>query len=154
MKRALLGALGLLSAASAQAQQTTPAVPAQLVAGSNAFALDLYKASIAPSENLLVSPVSVSTAVSLAYRGAKGQTAEELRALFRFPTPPDQALAAAAPLLSSLAIAGERRELRVANAIWVQQGMPLQPDYAADITAHARAGLQRIDFRADPGAAP
>lgn len=153
MKRALLAAIALGSAGAGRAQQPSPAPPAGVVASSNAFALSLYRASIAPAENLLLSPISVSTAVALAYRGARGRTAEELRSVFHFPTPPDQALAAAAPLLRALAIQGENRELRVANALWVQRGMPLRPDYVADVAAQAGAGLNRVDFRDNPDAA-
>lgn len=128
------------------------------VAGIDAFALDLYKQSISPGansaeQNLLISPASVSTAIGLAYRGARGATAEELRAVMHFSASPQAYLPADARVLQSLNVAGEGRLLRVSNAIWIQQDFPFCPDFLADMTNYARAGLQRIDFHANPDAA-
>lgn len=123
------------------------------VGGINALSIDLYKAMITPGGNLFLSPASVSTAVGLAYRGARGTTAEGLRTALHFPAPPDAYLAANGALLGTMNFAGKDRELRVVNALWLQQGLPLKGDFTADMETHAAAALHRVDYRGDAEAA-
>jgi serpin B len=120
------------------------------VAGINAFSLDLYKRTLTPGENQFLSPASVSTAVALAYRGAVGQTADELRRVMRYDAAPDAYLRASAGVFATMNFCRPGRLLQTANAIWVQDGMPLKPDYVADVSDLMAAGLQRTDFSADP----
>jgi serpin B len=120
------------------------------VKGVNAFSLDLYKRTLTAGANQFLSPASVSTAVALAYRGAVGQTADELRRVMHYTAAPAAYLRASGAVFATMNICGRSRILQAANAIWVQDGMPLKPDYAADVQAYMGAGLRRTDFRADP----
>jgi serpin B len=45
---------------------------------ANAFAIDLYKAIPKPEGNIIFSPYSVSTALAMAYAGARGRTASQM----------------------------------------------------------------------------
>jgi serpin B len=58
------------------------------VAANNAFAVDLYARleADAGTENALVSPISASLALTMAYAGAVGQTATEMAAALHFGT--------------------------------------------------------------------
>jgi serpin B len=120
------------------------------VAGINAFSLDLYKRTLTSGDNLFLSPASVSTAVALAYRGSVGKTADELRRVLRFNAPPDAYFPASAGVFASMNFCGPSRVLQTANAIWVQDDIPLKPDYVADVQRYMGVGLQRTDFRANP----
>jgi serpin B len=120
------------------------------VAGINAFSLDLYKRTLTRGDNLFLSPASVSTAVSLAYRGAVGKTADELRRVLHYTADPGAYFRASGEVFATMNFSGEGQVLQTANAIWVQDGMPLKPDYAADVQNYMQAGLQRADFEADP----
>jgi len=120
------------------------------VAGINAFSLDLYKRTLTRGDNLFLSPASVSTAVALAYRGAVGQTADELRRVLHYNAAPGPYFRASAGVFATMNFCGPSRILQTANAIWVQDGMPLKPDYLADVQHYMDAGLQRTNFRADP----
>jgi serpin B len=119
------------------------------VSGVNAFALDLYKASLTPAENLFLSPASVSTAIGLAYRGAQGRTADEIRATLHYPTGPRDFAAANGEVLRALQLHTGARTVNIANALWVQQGMTFRPDYLADMRSAYGAALNEIDFGAD-----
>lgn len=123
------------------------------IAGINAFSLDLYRRTLTTGKNHFLSPASVSVAVGLAYRGARGKTAAELEKALHFGKPPRDYLRANGQVIETMTFAGPRRELRTANAVWLQDGMPLLPDYEQDITAFAKAGLQRVNFREDANAA-
>lgn len=120
------------------------------VAGANAFSLDLYKRTLTPGENQFLSPASVSTAVALAYRGAVGQTADELRRVMHYGAAPDTYLRASGAVFATMNFCGPSRILQTANAIWVQDGMPLKPDFLADVQTDMGASLRRTDFRTDP----
>jgi len=158
---AMVASCALSSTATAQSAATAPVTSpvadnAQIAAtvdGINRFSLDLYQKSIAPERNLFLSPASVSTAIGLAYRGAIGRTANEIRTALRFPAEPRTYGKANAALLRRLPLAAEGRELRIANALWLQEGMPLNPDYLADVTTDYAAGLHRVDYRKDSDAA-
>lgn len=117
------------------------------IAGINAFSLDLYRHTLIIDENHLLSPASVSVAVGLAYRGAQGTTATELEQVLHFGKPPREYLRVNGQILGTMTFAGPQRELRTANAVWLQDEMPLLPDYEQDLAAFAKAGLQRVDFR-------
>jgi len=138
----------------------SPMIPAKLdddgkavVAGVNAFSIDLYRQLVSRDENLFVSPASASVAVGFAYRGASGTTAQELRKAMRFPFEPEQNLRASGAVLETMNFSAPGRELVTANAVWAQTGMPLDPGFERDMTTHAKAALQRTDFRFAPGKA-
>ncbi len=123
------------------------------IEGINAFSLDLYRSTLRAEENHFLSPASVSVAVALAYRGARGTTADELEKTLHFGRPPAGYLRANGQVLETMAFAGPLRELRTANAIWLQEGMPLNPEYEQDVATFAKAGFKRVEFRGDPDAA-
>lgn len=140
-------------------QVSVPFVPAKLdadgqkiVAASNAFTLDLLRNVSPPGENTVLSPASVSMAVGFAYRGAVGQTASELRTVLRYPFAPADNLRASKGVLDSLELATPNRELHAANALWLQSGMPFHTGFEREMAALAKAGLNRVDFKADPEA--
>src|SRR4051794_20116922 len=49
-----------------------------VVEGNNTFGFDLYHQLQAHDGNLFFSPYSISTALSMTYAGARGQTAQEM----------------------------------------------------------------------------
>lgn len=157
---AFLGLLGVSSAQAIEAMPQDKSAPAtdgkslrHAVEGINAFSLDLYKREIRPGQNLLLSPASVSIAVGLAYRGAVGKTAGELDRALHFNARPADYLRAEDKLLAAMNFAGDGRRLETANALWIQTGLLLKPDFAADIAGYAGAGVEHADFRQNPDGA-
>lgn len=119
-----------------------------LVESANAFSLDLMREVRARDENLIISPASVSTAVGFAYRGAVGDTASQLKSVMRYPFDPEQYLKASGALITTMSFSAQGREFRSANAIWLQEGMPLNQGYEQDMNAYAKASLGHADFKA------
>ena len=169
-KLVIAGAVLLPSAAHSQGPATEefvapsrsiePTIPASLdtdsralVDATNAFSLDLLHTEKDFSQNLIVSPASVSIAVGLAYRGAAGDTASQLRQVLRYPFDPVRNLKASGAMMDTMSFSATGRDLRTANALWVQDGMPFNDTYERDMATHAKAGFERIDFGADPEAA-
>jgi len=100
-----------------------------VVKASNALALDLYHKLRAEPGNLLVSPACLTAALGMLRAGERGETAAEIDRLFHRAGPlPDQALAA---LIQDLNADGYERsfQIRLANAVWIQQGYPVLAVY-------------------------
>jgi serpin B len=131
---------------------------AQLVAGQQAFAFDLYRALAAREEgNLIYSPYSISLAFSILYAGARGAAEAEMAQVLRFLPPDAQhpALNAVDQRLQSLGKAqgsGDQVpfQLNLANAVWVQQGYAFREPYLDTLAAQYGAGLRVVDFQGAP----
>ncbi len=122
----------------------------EFATGSNAFALNLYREVANDGDNLFFSPASISLAMSFAYRGSDGQTAQQMGEVMRFPSEPEATLRAAGQLDRLMNLSQEGRELRSANAFWVRNDLVLVPGFERDMQNEAAAGLNRTDFRSDP----
>lgn len=151
------GLLLLLAAGQAAWAAAPPAAPspdlAQAVAGSNAFALDLYSQLDAVPGNLFFSPESISTAFAMAYAGAHGQTAAEMAHVFHFTLPPDRLHPAMGALLAAMNAPHQNYALSVANALWAQQDQHFLPAYTGLMKDSYGAGFHAVDFQSSPEAA-
>lgn len=68
----------------------TPLVE-RVVAANNAFAVDLFHQlgnDLTAGDNLLISPISVSTALAMIYAGARGETAAQMANVLHLNTIP------------------------------------------------------------------
>jgi len=122
----------------------------ELTRGNNEFALDLYK-KIAETEkgNIIVSPASIRTALAMTYAGARGKTASEMKDVLHFTLPDDKLHAAMGGMTDSMQTAGKNRpyQLNIANALWAQQEMKLQPGFLDITNKHYAAGVREVDFK-------
>jgi serpin B len=123
-----------------------------LVAGQNAFALDLFARlrSLGPG-NLFVSPLSISTALTMTFAGARGETAAEMSDVLALRLPAATLHQAAAGLDQHLRVSAEREGLRLAaaNRLWGQIGMGFLPAFRRVTRDHYGAELTELDFAAD-----
>ena len=115
----------------ARGAETPPAAAdrAAVVEGDNAFAVELYGHLRKQSGNLFFSPESISTALAMAYAGARGDTASEMAKTLHFTLPPERLHPAMGALLSDLNAAHEGYQLSVANALWAQHGYTFLDDF-------------------------
>ena len=123
------------------------------VEGNNAFAVELYGRLRKQSGNLFFSPESISTALAMAYAGARGDTAAEMAKTLHFTLPPGQLHPAMGALLTDLNAPHDGYQLRVANALWAQQDYTFLDDFLRLLKTDYGAGLNRVDFKAAPEAA-
>jgi serpin B len=125
------------------------------------FALDLYAQLAQEPGNLFYSPYSISTAMAMAYVGARANTKAELAAALRY-TLEDAALHPAfnaldRTLTSRAVEATEQRgglELATRNDIWahiVEARRPLQ-SYVDDLAENYSAPVKLVDFDNEPAA--
>lgn len=177
MRQKILSALLAATAAACAAPapdagsppQSQPAQPAEAPAGmpevapgqegeavaraTLAFGIDLYKRLSPGERNLFFSPASISAAFGMVQAGARGETEAQIARVLRWPLGQRRLHPALGGMLRALPIKAEGRELTVANALWVQQGYRLRPDYVSLLQNHYGARASNLDFERSADAA-
>lgn len=115
--------------------------------GNNVFAVALYGRLRHQSGNLFFSPESISTALAMAYAGARGSTASEMAKTLDFTLPPDKLHPAMGALLRDLNATHGGYQLSVANALWAQQGYPFLDEFLSLLKTDYGAGLNQVNFK-------
>jgi serpin B len=115
--------------------------------GLNRFAGDTYSQLSRKPGNLIFSPLSISTALSMALAGARGQTAQEMTAILHAPVN--------AEVLDQLIRAGNAKgdELLLGQGLWVDRGYPLLPGFIEALQGQFHAPPTALDFSKDPESA-
>jgi serpin B len=120
------------------------------VEACNGFAFDLYDRYSAGNGNILFSPYSISTALSMTYEGARGETADEMEAVFGFLEDSSMRHSSVARIYNTLNEEGREYALHTVNALWVQQGYPVQEDYVDTIVSYYGGDVNALDFVSEP----
>ncbi len=113
----------------------------------NQFGLDVFMNLEREQGNLFFSPLSVATALTMAYAGAAGQTAAEMQQVLHLGAEPGIHEAFGA-LLTSLSdhSSAAGPELIVANSIWPRIGFPINSGFL-DIIANEYEGfIESLDY--------
>ena len=112
---------------------------------NNDFSLNLYPLLLRGEENLFFSPLSIFTALAMAYAGAKNLTESQMADVLNFNT--DQE--ALHPLIKNLTddlTDSKSAEINIANALWVQMGYKLLNKYMFTINRNYNGSAYEIDF--------
>ncbi|WP_437970762.1 serpin family protein [Sorangium sp. So ce260] len=136
-------------------EQPRPSQPAAQQPGAGfadanaAFAQRLYGKLAATTGKLFFSPASVSTALAMTYAGARGETAAQMAKALEFTLPPEALHPAFGGLVKQLTQAAGPRapELRIANRLWGQAGLPIEPAFQSTTQQHYGAGIELVDFK-------
>ena len=132
-----------------------------VVRADGALGLDLLRV-LAGEENLMLSPYSIATALSMLYPGARGTTASEIAAVLHLEVGDDTLHAVRNFLDRALAAEPPPREpedtrvpiaIRPANSAWGQGGYPFVDDYLEVLASNYGAGLGLVDYVKDAEAA-
>jgi serpin B len=137
----------------AETQPVSAADRTAVVEGDNAFAVALYGHLRGQNGNLFFSPESISTALAMAYAGARGDTATEMAKTLHFTLPPERLHPAMGALLTDLNATHEGYQLSVANALWAQHGYTFLNDFLSLLKNDYSAGLMQVDFKSSTEAA-
>lgn len=146
----LLGG-GPVSVSAQEPGEEAGLLPA-VVSGNSEFAFDMYKTLSAVDEgkNILFSPLSISTALSMTYAGARGNTEKQIAEVMHFDLPQVDQHAAFALLSKKLqAPDAKGYQLKVANSLWGQRDFPFTADFLALIEKHYDGGFNVVDFAGD-----
>jgi serpin B len=119
-----------------------------------AFSLDLLHRLAPGSPNLVLSPSSIATLLSMLEPGASGQTEAGIdRALGSGDMSPQQQALAWHVLNATLARQAGHDDvvLDTANELWLQDGFPVRSAYRALLAGDFAAGVKEQDLDGDPG---
>jgi serpin B len=152
---------------SEKTRNLTPAVaPADLTAqvvSSNSFTLAIYGQLVAANagQNLFFSPYSISSALAMAWAGARGTTETEMATALGFVLDQGKLHPVFNYLDLEMAKRGEGAagkdgkgfRLKVANALWNQRDFSLLPTFLDLLAEQYGAGMHLLDFAEDPAGA-
>ncbi len=136
--------------------QRTPAQltkhESSLLESTNRFGLDLFREiadQAGNTENVFISPLSVSYNLGLCYNGANGATREAIGATLELAGLSTTELNAAyRDLTQILSTADPLVEFRTANSFWSRQGKGIQPQFVDVAKEYFEARVEEIDFQA------
>ena len=136
----------------------TPEVPSKNdplkneITGDKDFVFAFYSEIIDNDKsNIFFSPLSISTAFSMAYEGAKEDTASQMQQVFGFERDEQKRQKAISELLSRLNHKDDWYKLQVANALWVKDGYEIKSDYLDTAKTHYSSTVDNVDFVTDDG---
>lgn len=130
-----------------------PSRIAELTAGNEAFAFDLYRSLRSQAGNLVFSPFSISMALAMPYAGARGTTEAQMGQVLHFDLPQGTLPAAFNQLDLALTQRGQTSastaqpmQLEIANSAWADQTISFLPAFLDVLARNYGAGIQLADF--------
>ena len=148
-------------AASDKERLTLPAAPGDLdeaVRGQNDLGLQLFRAVSGKDPNVFLSPLSISTALSMTYGGAANDTAKAFETVLGSGLPSDRHHRAMNELDRELASRGKGAKaadgkafrLRSTNQLFSQKGFQLELPFLDTLAQEYGAGVRLLDFVEQP----
>lgn len=129
------------------------AFDADMVEKSNDFGFNLYKNLALKNENMMISPVSVSLAMEMAYNGAAGATREAMaKALNIQGIDVEQLNKNNRALIYFLTTAAPEVNLNIANSIWMVEDFKFSEVFLETVQDSYQAEAKKLDFT-DPKSA-
>ena len=135
-----------------------PPAPLSYESSVNAFAFDLYRAVSADEKeegkNLFFSPISIHTAFSVLYEGARGNTAQQLLDAFRFEPDRGARHEAVSSAADSIGQGDGHSELSLASALWPAEWFAPYDSYLEAARGAYGATVDTVDFTDKSDAVP
>tara|TARA_B100000609_G_C17223079_1_gene442263 strand:+ start:17644 stop:18891 length:1248 start_codon:yes stop_codon:yes gene_type:complete len=125
------------------------------VKAKSEFAFKLYAQMKQGAQNVFLSPYSISTALTMAYAGANGETADEFKKVLGYNLDGAELHRANSWLAIDLNNRGRfgNIQLHTANRLWGQKGYPFEQAFLDIMETDYLAGMAQIDFKSAPEAA-
>ncbi len=118
-------------------------------AAHNAFGFDILKElqSEDKSENIFISPSSISLALSMTYNGADGETKSAMAKTLRLPNfSIEQVNQSSRNLLSLLDDSDSKVQIDIANSIWARKGVEFKQSFLNVNQKYYSAKVTTLDF--------
>jgi serpin B len=126
--------------------KAAPAAPI----GHHKFAFDLFHHLSQERTNIFFSPLSICTALAMAYAGSEGRTRIQIAKVCSFNAPPEQVASDFQFRMVSITQPVDASyEIRVANALWAQQGATFDSHFLSLMRMYYSGDVRMLDF-ADP----
>ena len=123
-----------------------------LAASNNAFGLDLFAKIRTQKGNLALSPLSLSTALTMTWAGARGETAEQMKKVLHLEGTTEHVLALTGKLVASYQDPALKVTLRLANRLFGEKTFSFRQPFLYSLGTAFGAPLEPVDFRGAPDA--
>ncbi len=111
----------------------------------NAYSLDLYQNIKIEDDNMIMSPLSIYTALLIAYEGANGDTKNEFLTTLNMLEP--ESLNSFNEFTKKLSTCSDTsNKMIISNALWVQYNLKYDKTYKEKINNRYSANFKLIDF--------
>ena len=129
--------------------QSTTAIAQPEAESNNAFALKFFMQwQKQTDKNIVVSPFSISAALSMAYPGARNATATQMQTALHFHENPEKQNQAFNTLLDSINAPGS--PMVIANTIWMQSGFRVERGFVDVNTKNVHLNFHQVNFAGAP----
>jgi serpin B len=123
----------------------------EAIQGSNDFGIELFKkVALDENENLMLSPLSASSALTMLLNGCAGETYSQLQGALKYP--PEMTISdineAYKSLVEQLLHADPKVKLSLANAIFYRNEFTVKPPFIATMSSDYQATVRGLDFSA------
>lgn len=120
----------------------------QLVKSDNSFSFNLFsKIPEDHQRNLMVSPLSISLALSMTLNGANGETKTAMQNTLGLQgLTPDEINQIYLDLVNALKNADPKVVLNIANSIWIRKGFPVLKSFTDVNKTYFDASVTNLDF--------
>jgi serpin B len=118
------------------------------VESNQEFTFNLYKRLGEEPGNIIFSPYSISNALAMTYRGARGETEKQMADALCFTLPKDSLHKMYAEINRHLRKMNEKEglSLSIANALWIEQTYSLLEEFISTMEKFYDAHLFQLDF--------
>ena len=124
-----------------------------LIEADQFFSYKLFRKTVemdSESENLMISPLSISMALSMTLNGAQGQTYDDMReALYLSGMDMEEINETFQSLIELLSTVDPEVTFMIANSIWYRDGLPVEEDFLERVKTYYGAEVSGLDFN-DP----
>ncbi|MEY9927052.1 serpin B [Catenulispora sp. GP43] len=118
-------------------------------AAVNSFGVDVFHSVADRDEgDVMISPASLATVLTMLMPGAKGQTADQMAKALHTTMPADRFADALGALDSATAqrVLADKADLQQYDTVWAQKGYGIQQPYLRTLASAFDAGVRETDF--------
>jgi len=160
----IAGISGILTSCDKTKDNTLPGDPVpieltlkqkEVVDSANKFAFDLFVPIITEkqgAENIMISPFSITSALSMTLNGAAGETFEAMKSGLRYDSETIEEINDTyLKLMKDMVPVDSRVVLEIANSVWVDKKLTVKQTFMTALETYYLAEARNIDVL-DPGA--
>ena len=126
-----------------------PAMAHEVVSSGNEFGVELFtKVALSENKNLMLSPLSASTALTMLLNGCNGDTYLQLKETLKYPgdMTTDDINGVYKSLVSQLLVVDPKVKLSLANAIFYRTGFAVKAPFLTAMSSSFEAEIAGLDF--------
>lgn len=121
----------------------------EILSASNQFGFELLQKAFEESgdNNLMISPLSITQALSMTYNGANGETKTAFENVLHYEGQTTAEVnQAALDLTTALLEVDSKVDIKIANSIWYRQGFSVEQDFINANQTYYNAEVSELDF--------